>query len=177
MAFPPKQQFLILAPSCSGKTHYTKRAFGSRGVPLIDGDHVISATCGWPDWSNLDDAGKHAWTKKSVPIIVDVLLANADVSVAYNGAPMELVPECRRRAPKVRIIAVVLTSAQYRKNFALRKAAAERGGSHRGDKWTVDEIVAHAEANALAYRRLGLEVLPSWDAVTRVTSFYVRKPS
>lgn len=168
-------QALILAPSCSGKTHFTNFAYGSSGVPLIDGDDVISATVGWIEWQRANEAARAKMHRDHAQAILDLFLRNKDASVVFHTDIDVMVPFIKKNASNVKLAFVVLTNGEYARNVALRAAAIARGESSHKQPKDKDVIQAMAAYYRKRAPELGVTIYPSFVAAARALHLYVSK--
>jgi len=166
---------IIFATSAAGKSHFSQRSYGPRGIRVVDGDDIIASFKAWPkakDWwrgpGALEAHSRHA------QIIADTLRRNKDIVIVFNTKLDVIVPLLRKVVPDVTMVAVDLPDSRIRQNYALRESQIKAGVSGHSSR-PLEHYLEGAKKKREEYAKLKIETFPSFDAVVSKLKLYQRR--
>jgi len=156
---------ILLATSGSGKSHFARITNGPKGLPVADGDAIVSATCGWPK----DKKGRPWWKhpqadefhRQHVRSIIDVCRTNPDIVVYWWSHLLVVVPELRASGAFSEIVGVHVPESILKRNWTAREALISQGKSgHRSREW--DDYQVGWKVAGERFKALNIPTFPSF---------------
>lgn len=164
---------LILAPACTGKSHFAKNVKTKLGIPVVDGDDLISAAGLWPAGQWWLEPNAHEVHQGHVIHILSVMAVNPSLVVVFNGQP-EMFAKATRRTPAFRGASIHVTGVVYPRHHYLQTAELRQSTSH-GYKPSGQSAADQADAMLERYLRAGIGVYHSFTDVGRALGLYLKR--
>jgi len=160
---------IIFATSGSGKSHFARVATAPTGIPVVDGDAVISAHDLWPKakfwWKEPGADDVHL---RHAELIAKTLVTNPDIIVVWWTRLRIVRPVLDKL--KIPMAGVQITEAELRRNWESRETAIKEGLSgHSSRSWEDYKkgwIKAESELE-------GLRVYDSFQQCAKAMKIYI----
>lgn len=164
---------IILAPSLTGKSYFSARAYTKQGLRVVDGDAIVSSQGGWPKqkrWWLLP--GADAVQRRTATMVAKVAHRNPDVAIVWWADLSICVPVFRVSCPSTQLLGVIPDKEKILERWRQRERLIAEGKSGHSSR-TKEEVLRTWEHGREKLEHLKVAIFPSLETVAKRLEMHV----